>query len=61
MNALKGKKTYLTVAAAFAYLVAAKFGLLEFDQKIVDGLLAVAIGFLRVGVGNGNDNSTPTV
>lgn len=58
MNVLTGKKTYTTVAVAFAYLLASKFNLITFDQTVFDGFLAAAIAFLRSGVNGGVSTAT---
>lgn len=50
MKKLQGKKTYITVAAAFAYLIAAKFGVVEDNKNIMDSLELIALAFLRSGI-----------
>ena len=59
MKTLQGKKTYLTVGLAFAYLLASKFGLVEYNATITDSMELIAVAFLRAGVAS--QTPTPTV
>ena len=59
MKTLQGKKTYITVAAAFVYLLAAKFGLVEYNKNITDSLELIALAFLRSGIA-GSSAPVPT-
>lgn len=51
MEQLKGKKTYLTVGIAFAYIIASGAGFVENNPQIVNAFELIALTFLRSAIG----------
>lgn len=48
---LQGRKTYGVAAALVAYVIVTAVGGYEFDQRIVDCLLATGFVTIRAGIG----------
>jgi len=51
LQQLQGKRTYITIGLAVAYLIAAKFGVVTENADVKTAFELVALGFIRAALG----------
>jgi hypothetical protein len=51
LQAIQGKRTYITIGLALAYLMATKFGVVTENADVKTAFELIALGFIRAALG----------